>query len=469
MSKEDLQYASSFKPKKFLIKSVGGKEKDITDMVQNFYYFENISLPTREATALIADSGENLIASLPIQGYEEVEITLEANDMDEDVVYKFRIFRVYDRFSSDRVQLYKLGLISNEALINETIRLPKLLTGKPDAIVKELLTDNLKTEKEIKTDPTLFKVRFHPGKKTPFAIIKGLLAKSVAQDSNNTTTESSASAGAGGEGGVADIDSGSYGKMNGSAGYLFYENYDGYHFNSIDRLNSLEKNPPVLQLYQENEGLENSSRNKIIDIDFKQEIDLLTKLRMGTYSSVVCFYNYSTGAYEEYAYSLKDSFDEMNHLGSQSGALKGQSDLAKKPTRIMTALIDHETWFDGNEVASPEKKDGGSNAAEFPDWQKSYVAQSISRLESMNNQEVKITIPLHPELMVGQTVEIFIPNMIPTPDRKEESWDPEHSGVYLIAKLNHAYDFKNIKGNTHLTIIRDSYGRRDAESKAETA
>lgn len=469
MAQEELQYASSFKPKKVVIKSVSGTEKDITDMVTHFYYFENISLPTREATAVVSDSGENLISSLPVQGFEDITFTFEANDMDEDVEYKFKVFRVFDRFSSDRVQAYKLGMISKEALINETVRLPKLLTGKPDAIVKNLLTDNLQTEKEIKTDPTLFQVKFHPGKKTPFAIIKGLLAKSVAQDSENKATESSGGATSDGQGGVADIDSGAYGKMSGSAGYFFYENYDGYHFNSIDRLNSLEKNPPVLQLYQENEDLQNSSRNKILDIDFRQEIDLLTKLRMGTFSSVVCFYNYSTGAYEEYAYSLKDSFEEMSHLGSQSGVLKGQADLASKPTRIMSALIDHETWFDGTEVASPEKKDGASNAAEFPDWQKSYVAQSISRLESLNNQEVNISIPLHPELKVGQTVEIFIPNMIPSKDRSEESWDPEHSGVYLIAKVNHAYDLKNIKGNTHLTLIRDSYGRRDGESKAETA
>jgi len=468
MAKDDLQYAASFNPKKVVIKSVSGTEKDITDLVNNFYYFENIGLPSVEATAVISDSGENLIASLPIQGYEDIEITIEAAD-DLEITYNFKVFRVFDRFSADRVQIYKLGMISKEALINETVRLPKLLTGKPDALVKDILTTYLKTEKEIKTDPTLFKVRFNPGKRTPFAIIDGLKGKSVAQDAENKATESGGGGSTDSTGAVADIESGSYGKMSGSAGYFFYENYDGYHFDSIDRLNSIEKNPPVLDLYQENQDLKNSERNKILDIDFKQEIDMLTKLRMGTFSSVVCFYNYSTGAYEEYAFSLKDSFKEMNHLGSQSGVLKGQADLASKPTRIMSALIDHETWFDGTEVASPEKKDGGSNAAEFPDWQKSYIAQSISRLNSLNNQEVKITIPLHPELKVGQTVEIFIPNMVSTPDRGEENYDPEHSGVYMIAKLNHAYDFKNIKGNTHLTLIRDSYGRRDEESKAETA
>ena len=469
MAQEDLQYASSFNPKKVIIKSVGGKEEDITAMVQNLYYFENISLPSREATMLISDSGKNLIASLPIQGFEDIEITIEANDLDEDIVYNFKVFRVFDRFSADRVQVYKLGLISKEALINETVRIPKLLTGKPDTIVSDLLKNNLQTEKEIKTDPTLFQIRFHPGKRTPFSIIRGMLAKSVAQDSKNKTTESSGGTSADGQGAVADIESGAYGKLTGSAGYMFYENYDGYHFNSIDRLNNLEQNPPVLKLYQENEGLGQSSRDKIIDIDFKQEIDLLSKLRTGTFSSVVAFYNYSTGAYDEYAYSLKNSFDEQSHLGSQSGVLKGQADLASKPTRIMSALIDHETWFDDKTVASPEKKDGGSNEAEFPDWQKNYVAQSVARLESMNNQEVKITIPLHPELKVGQTVEIFIPNMIPTAERGEENYDPEHSGVYLIARVNHAYDFADIRGNTHLTLIRDSYGRRDNVSSAETA
>lgn len=468
MAQEELQYASSFKPKKVVIKSISGDEKDITDMIHNFYYFENISLPTIEATAIVSDSGENVIASLPIQGYEDITISIEAQGDAEDIEYKFKVFKVTDRFSTDRTQTYRLGMVSEELLLNETIRLPKLLTGKPDVIVSDLLKDYLKTEKTITSDPTLFKIKFHPGKKTPFAIIKGMQAKSVAQDAENKTTDTSSTTGTNSTGAVPDVSSGAYGKMSGSAGYLFFENYDGYQFKSIDKLNSLEQNPPVLQLYQENQDLKTSERNKILDIDFKQEIDLLTKLRMGTFSSVVCFYNYSTGAYEEYAYTLKDSFKEMNHLGSQSGMLKGQADLAEKPTRIMSALIDHETWFDGTEVASPEKKDGGSNAAEFPDWQKSYVAQSISRLESMNNQEVKITIPLHPELKVGQTVEIFIPNMIPVPDRTTDEYDPEHSGVYLIAKLNHAYDFKNIKGNTHLTLIRDSYGRRDGESKSET-
>ena len=273
---EDLQYASSFKPKKVTITSVSGDEKVITDLVQNFYYFENITMPTLEAVAVISDSGGNLIASLPIQGYEDIEITLEGQD-EEEIVYNFKVYRVFDRFSADRVQVYKLGMISKEALINETIRLPKLLTGKPDGIVVDMLTNYLNTTKEIKTDPTLFKIRFNPGKKTPFSIINNIKDKSVAQDANNKTSSKTGGSETDSTGVVPDIDSGSYGKMSGSAGYLFYENYDGYNFNSIDRLNSLEKNPPVIQLYQENDELIHSKLNKISNIDMKNTDTFIKK------------------------------------------------------------------------------------------------------------------------------------------------------------------------------------------------
>ena len=295
-----------------------------------------------------------------------------------------------------------------------------------------------------------------PGKKTPFSIIESMRKKSVADESGKKSG--------------ASTSTGEFQKASGSAGYYFYENKDGYHFKSIDRLNSLEKNPPQEIFTQEPNSSETATpQQKILDIDFQKEIDILSKLRMGTFSNVICYYNFSTGAYEEYNYKLQDSFDEMEHLGSQSGLGKGQAELAVEPSRIMSVLVDHETWFDGVEVASPEKPDGGGqNTAEFPDWQKNYIAQNISRLESQNNQQVLIKIPVRLDLRVGETVEIQIPNNIPTEERQPEVYDPEHSGVYLIAKLNHAMSPKEAKGNTHLTLVRDSYGRPDDTSNVAT-
>ena len=457
--KPELSYASSLILRECTITTVDGETLDITDLVVRLDYFESISLPTIEANLDLVDTGSNIIASLPIQGYEDIKFTIATmgeDDGEYEEEYEFKVFRIHSRYMAERFQKYSLGLISKEALINETQKVTTILTGKPDGITRTLLTDNLQTSKAIFTDPSLFKIRFLPGKKTPFSIIESMRKKSVADESGKKSGASSST--------------GEFQKASGSAGYYFYENKDGYHFNSIDRLNSLEKNPPRELFTQEPNHLESASpQQKILDIDFQKEIDILSKLRMGTFSNVICYYNFSTGAYEEYNYKLQDSFDEMEHLGSQSGLGKGQAELAAEPSRIMSVLVDHETWFDGVEVASPEKPDGGGqNTAEFPDWQKNYIAQNISRLESQNNQQVLIKIPVRLDLRVGQTVEIQIPNNIPTEERQPDLYDPEHSGVYLIAKLNHAMSPKEAKGNTHLTLVRDSYGRPDDTSNVAT-
>ena len=456
----ELSYASDLQLEECIITSVDGDKQNITDLVIRFDYFENISLPTFEANLELVDTGANLISSLPIQGYEDIKITMtQIGDDDGKLkqVYNFKVFRIHSRFSGDRFQKYSLGLISAEALLNESKRVGTILTGKGDGIVRKLLTEELGVAGDrIKTDPAMFKVRFFPGKKTPFSIIESMRMKTVAEDSKVNNSSNSVT--------------GEFAKSTGSAGYYFYQNVDGYYFNSIDRLNSIDKNPPVEIFTQETDAVAGASKQqKILSIDFQQEIDILTKLRMGTFSNVICFYNYSTGAYEEYNYKLQDSFDDMEHLGSQSGLAKGQADLAATPSRIMSVLIDHETWFDGVEVASPEKPDGGKqNTAEFPDWQKNYVAQSIARLESQNNQQVLITVPIRLDLRVGSTVEIRIPNQIPTQDRQPDLYDPEHSGVYLVAKLNHACETRARRANTYLTLVRDSYGRPNEESNTAT-
>jgi hypothetical protein len=63
----------------------------------------------------------------------------------------------------------------------------------------------------------------------------------------------------------------------------------------------------------------------------------------------------------------------------------------------------------------------------------------------------------------------MIPNNIPSSEREENDiYDKEHSGAYLIAKLQHSADVLNAKANTYLTLVRDSYGMPDEPSDVET-
>ena len=452
---QEFPYASSLKIDEAIITGLDGTEVSIIGLIKSFQYFEDIDMPSISMNLDIVDNAANIISSLPIQGCENVKIVFGGAD-EELLTLNLKVAKIYNRFSADRYQEYSLGLVSNELLVNESLRLGERLAGKSEGIVSQLM-ERLGSTKRLINDPSMFKVTFFPGKKTPFSIISSMKERTVPESAKTSS---------GGGSTTSDLLI-----LKGSAGYYFYENYDGYHFRSIDSLNSVKTNPPVDTFFQENDQVnpQNAPR-KILDIDFQQEIDILSKLRMGTYSNVICFYNYSTGAYEEYTYNLGDRFDDMEHLGSQSGLAKGQATLAENPSRIMSVLMDHETWFDGVEVASPEDKDGGKkNTTEFPDWQKYVVAQSIARKQSQNNQQVFIQIPFRTDLRVGQTVQIMIPNNIPSSEREENDvFDKEHSGAYLIAKLQHSADAFNAKANTYLTLVRDSYGMPDEPSDVAT-
>ena len=66
---------------------------------------------------------------------------------------------------------------------------------------------------------------------------------------------------------------------------------------------------------------------------------------------------------------------------------------------------------------------------------------------------------------MGDIINIRI--MSQSRDKKTHPWDKEHSGAYLISKLNHAFLPKKPMTETFLTLIRDVYGNET--TKVETA
>ena len=470
MSDTAKPYASSFQLKTVVIYRVKSNETyDITDLVHRFDYFESITSPVISGTLVMVDSGANLISSLPIQGTERIVITLIAPN-NEEHTYDLHVYKIGSRFGAERFQTYTLGLISKEGLLNEGIRITKTLKGKANDIVKSLLKDYIKTDKEVDQENTKFNIIFNAGKRSPFAVINSIQSKSVANSSTAKVTESKGTGKAtpsenSSVSSLKPVDSSDYDSVTGSAGYFFFENKDGYVFKSIDTL--CEGKNSAGTYFQEPIDVNSPPDKKILSIDFLNEIDLLAKLRTGAFSSVICYYNFSTGAYEEYVYSLDKSYDSMKHMGSQKGLPYGQKELAKYHTRVMSMILDHETWYDGEDIASPEKKDGEKGASQFPDYQKFYMAQSISRLNSLTNQKVQIKINGTPSMKVGDSIDIMIPNQVTQEQKIVEKYDPEHSGTYLISEVNHVFNPKERRCYTFLTLIRDSYGMKDYSSKTQ--
>ena len=90
------------------------------------------------------------------------------------------------------------------------------------------------------------------------------------------------------------------------------------------------------------------------------------------------------------------------------------------------------------------------------------MVQSISRAGIMFNQQLAISVTGNLDLRAGQKIEVKIPNQVPEKDKEKlGSFDPEHSGVYLISKLNHQFDRTTMNVYTVLELIRDCTGHEE--------
>ncbi len=458
-------YASSCTVKQIAIWKAGSEDDkpwaNLKGMVSYLQYHEDIFYPAFSATMVVVDNMESLISSMPIQGFEKV--VFEVEDVNNETYsYEFRVWKVANRTNSDRKQVYTLCLISVEGLLNEGMRVNTIQSGTPTEITARLLTQKLGVSPgQIFAQESQGRIKMLPAKKSPFSIIRSLQSKTVAI--NDPVKPTSADLG-GSTGstftGTSDVGTGAQ-KAKGTAGFLFFQTRTGYVFKSIDELCSTKNLPVKGDKYTWSPGkTAYQSQNKIQEIVFGSEIDMMEKMREGTYCSIVHYLDINTGKYEEFVYSLNDTWKDMVHLGSQTDLPIGQSTLAEYPSRVMSTIINNECWYNGVEPAAEK--------SEYIDSQKRYLSQGLARMGIMFNQQLTISLTGHLELSAGDKIEVRVPNQVLDENRSKEVWDPEHSGTYLIKHLNQQFDIPGQNVYTVLELIRDSYGIKDKESKVIT-
>ena len=459
----------------FRLKSVRifpqGKDKpiEIKQLVAAVNYVENITSPFISATMEVVDSG-GLLQGMPIQGCEKVLIQVDTSIRDEAFEYSFVIWKIGNRYARQKKQAYTIGLISEEALINEGTRILTRQEGNPEKIIENLVSNSLLSSKTFFSEPSMFEVKFLPNRRRPFDIISSLAIKAVStkgtyQSTNNSNTSNDES--------IEEI--------RGSSGFFFWESRRGYNFFSVDalcdkkggtfsapKLKSESWGPYVEKIGNQEDG--SDDRFTVYESVFDSEIDLMSSLRKGKYSSKVVFFNHSTGQYEEYNYKIKSSYDNMAHLGGQESVSLipvNQSELSDQHSRVMSMMLDHETWYNEPNIASVNPKDGAKKPTVFADWQKFYAAQSLARYQLLKNQQCTIVIPGNAEICAGDKIDVRLVNKLPDIEAKREPFDIESSGLYLIQEATHTYDKTqgtNGRFLTTLRLMRDSYGMKDSDS-----
>ena len=478
---ENFQSTKDFKFSGVELTPVNGSDPlNITGLVSKVTYVESIYMPFVSATMVIVDS-VGVLQGLPIQGMEKVKFSVKTNIREEEFEYNFRIWKVANRYAQQNKQVYTLALVSEEAIVNETIRVNQRLQGNPESIVLKLLQEELyiSTTKPINSEGSLFEVSYLPTRERPFDIIAKLIHKCVSPKASWSTDNTS-------EPDEVEITSSPVKKakeIRGSGGFLFWENYRGYNFFAVDSMcadvgSDLESDKYNVQEwgpYVErgvNASDDGDNRFTIESSIFSSDLDLMNGLRRGQYGSRIVFFNHSTGEYDEYDYVLEKTYDNMAHLGGQKSLntlTSTQKNLSKTPSKLMSIVLDHETWYNDPGIANPEDEKA-ENPSAFSDRQKFYAAQSTARYRLLALQQCQIVIPGNALICAGDRIDIRLINKISSSELVEsvDQEDKESSGLYLVAEATHSYDktqSTNGAFTTTLKLTRDSYGMKDEVSK----
>jgi hypothetical protein len=425
---------ASYKINQFVIKTLDGtKSVDITNSLLFFDYYEDILSPCVTAVAVIMNSS-SLFNILPIRGGESViiDVSTAFGDFVLDDNYSMYVYKVSGLDAEKGNEMFTLHMVSREGLTNETVRCQRKYQGNLKNTVTTILKDVLVTEKynENNIEVTSNNYSFIGNNKKPFHTLTWLGPKAVPA----TGPVSGTSGG------------GQTGEAKGTAGFLFYENKEGFNFRSIDSLvsptqiqigSTNRENIPSYFYTQVIENNKIANEFKILNYNFEKNSDLMKSLRVGTYANKTYFYDLYTNKLDLYTYKLQDQIN--NKLGNQD-KLSVSKEFGESITRIMVRTSDRGA-LNSDGTAGDAKRDGAD------------MAMSYSRYNILFGQALNMIVPCNINLKVGDIIYSEFPRI---DSSNSAQADEEQSGYYLIKELRH--HFEGGQTITSLRLIRDSYG-----------
>ena len=417
----------AFKPNYFTIQTLDGSTTvDVTNSCLFFDYFEDILSPCVTAIAQLINSS-SLFNILPIRGGEKVTISVDTA-FGEFVLDDLYVYKVSNLDAQHSNEMFTLNLVSREGLTNETSRCQTIYRGNLQTTVTKILKDDLKTKKykSENIEGTSNDYSFIGNNRKPFHVLTWLGPKAVPANGQNSGTS--------GE------------EARGTAGFLFYENKDGFNFRSIDSLvsstkiqtNSADKeNIPYYLFTQVIEENQTKTNFNILNYNYEKNIDLMKSLRVGMYVNKTYFYDLYSNTLDLYTYKVKNQV-KSKLGGAESIAVSDE--FGDSISRIMVRTSDRGALKTDGSVS--DKLRSGAD-----------MAMSYSRYNLLFTQALNMVVPCNVNLKVGGIIHAEFPRI----DRSTNmTSDEEQSGYYLVKELRHHFEGGQMV--TSLRLIRDSYG-----------
>ena len=384
----------------------------------NISYYESLFSPSVNVTIETTDVS-GFVSREEIYGGQPIEISIKMFDPDIDdfKIKKDKHGLVVNSVKNVTMDFKEskstLECVSKDFLKNEVARLNRRFTGNITEIVKKIMEEEpkgIETTKNIEVDQATNSYTFCGNLKRSIDTIQWLQPKA---------------------------------KSENQFGFLFFEDYDGYKFKSIE---SLLKQEPFTDQPFEMSQASTSSRFAILDAVMVQTNDIFLNMRSGTYNNDTTYID---------LISQTKSVDDF-----KIDNLKDLKNPPKLPDNLTDSTSRKMLRFDDPGVMQK----GSKREAEQPKEELAKIQnQSYARNNLLFSQALKIKISFNPSLRVGKIIEVRLPVDTDSSEsgvKYQKLSKGDLSGKYLISELRHKVGSN--KSSTHLTLVRDLFTKDNA-------
>jgi len=398
------------------------------------YYYESIFENSVKITTQIVDTGNalpaddgtgglvELLDGLKVGGGEKIFLDFEDNQgtklkfSEENALYLNQLRNTTNDYSKGKT--FTIDASSKEFFDNELTRVEERYDGKISESVKKIMKEVIKTPKNLDgIEDTINSYNFIGTIKKPFWTITWLAKKSVPKNKGK------------------------------SAGYLFFETYDGFKYKSLDTL--FGQKPKKKYIYNNTAKVPNGYDGKIINPPIMStNIHLQPKLMMGTYNTEHKQFDFYKSKFELKPFDFHKQEEGIKTAGRDFEFVN--SEFTSKPSRITYNISDVGGLPVGVTLSKQLERSKEVNLE-----RQSITNQANMRYNQLGTIQVQVMLVGDFSLRAGDVIECDFPELSSKPNQESSK---KMSGIYMIADVCHRITTQNTL--TSINLIRDSYGRK---------
>lgn len=414
-SSESLRFAGDVNIDSILVVSNNGTVYDITAQTLDIQIYEDLFSSFITGTLVLKESFD-LVNLFPFSGQEFVHIKITTPTLQIGNLHQsFYIYKLTNRqLIGNRSVSYVLHFISEEALADINKKTSKAYQGKISDIAEFIISnkeEGLETKKSVNVESTVNGAKYISNFWSPLRNLTYLANHAI--NSNN------------------------------SPSYTFFENRDGFNFQSLE---SLSLKPIYQNFIMDNYNRPTDADGRVLrelDREYKvitslsipKAFDYIQRAGSGMYGSTLIGLDINSKKYYYHNYNMLEDFSTTKALNEFPLAANNEI------FRPIASLIHMNRAY-------------GTHNGYMDSTNSQYIQKRISLLERAEGNMILIKVAGRMDYTVGQKVYVELNKIQPISKDDTDYKDKMFSGNYIISAINH-----NINREMHectLELIKES-------------